>query len=181
MSEENTTEKQGRMESTVDLDALVGAELQATGAEIPDGSYGAVLFAFGKPFRLKQSEKFRKEGQPEFRDCFDLRFGLYDKDGNLAELTYLSGIPDGGKVNRRSNLFKALRAVGGETMIDKEGNFAKGVKLSSFLGKPCVLGVKKNKDEWPNIDSIAPPMAGVKVPSLDECKALLTSSQNVPF
>jgi hypothetical protein len=169
-----------RLKSDVKLDDLMGNDLKLTGADIPAGSYGVILFGFSEPFRMKQSEKFKKEGSSEYRDLFDLRFGLFDKSGSVVEQTYLCGIPDGGELNRRSNLYKALKALGLE-FFDKDGALRKGIKLKDFIGKVGVANIEQNKDEWPQIKTIGGPMDGAKYPTLEQCKELLTSSQNVPF
>ena len=169
-----------REKSDVKLDDLMGAEMKLTGADIPPGSYGVILFGYSEPFRMKQSEKFKKKDSPEYRDLFDLRFGLFDKSGSVVEQTYLCGIPDGGELNRRSNLYKALKAIGLE-FFDKEGSLRKGTKLSSFIGKVGVANIEANKDDWPQIKSLGGPMDGAKYPTLEQCKELLTSSQGVPF
>lgn len=184
MSDEKQTEEQGRKKSDVKLDDLLGGDLKLTGADLPDGSYPAILFGFSEPFEMKQSEKFKKEGQPAYRTLFDLRFGLRDKQGTIVELTYMVGIPDGGEVNRKSNLYKAIVALaaGDAKIVDpKTGNLQPGIKLPLFVGRPCVLGVKKNAKEFPQIDTVAGPMDGAKYPTLEECKSLLTSSEGIPF
>jgi hypothetical protein len=169
-----------REKSDVKLDDLMGSDLKLTGADIPAGSYGVILFGFSEPFRMRQSDKFKKKDSPEFRDLFDLRFGLFDKSGSVVEQTYLCGIPDGGELNRRSNLYKALKAIGLE-YFDKEGSLRKGTKLKDFIGKVGVANIEPNKDDWPQIKTIGGPLDGAKYPTLDQCKELLTSSPDVPF
>jgi len=181
---QKTDKEETRMQADVTLDDVLGGELKITGADLPDGSYPATLFGFGAPFKMKVTEQFRKEGGPEFKTNFELRFGLRDKQGALVEVAYMCGIPEGGEVNRRSNLWKGISALanGDATLIDeKNGVFMKGVKLTSFLGKTAVLNIKKNKKDFPQVESIGRPMDGVKYPTMEECKALLTSSQGIPF
>jgi len=186
MSDTKTDTTEGkRMESDVNLDDILGAEIKLTGADLPPGSYPATLFGFGAPFRMKVTEQFKKEGGPEYKDNFDLRFGVVDKQGNLVEQTYMVGVPDGGEVNRKSNLFKALLALsnGDPKVINEKGEVAKGLKLKSLIGRNCVLNIEKNKKDFPQVASVAQKLAaeGVKYPSLEECKKLLTSSEGVPF
>jgi len=178
MSEDEKEVK--REKSEIKLEDLMGAPLKLTGADIPPGSYGVVLFGFSEPFRMKQSDKFKKKDSPECRDLFDLRFGLFDKSGSVVEQTYLCGIPDGGELNRRSNLYKAFKALRPEK-FDKEGALVKGTTLKDFLGAVGVVNIEANKDEWPQIKSIGGPLDGAKYPTVEQCKELLTSSQGIPF
>lgn len=182
MSDTNQTEEKKfvREEIDMDMDALLGSELKLTGADLPAGSYPGVLFAFSKPFLMPVGEKFKKPGQPEKRPVFDLRFGIFDKAGALVEVTLLAGIPDGGEVNRRSNLYKALKALAPDA-FDNEGKMKPGNKLTSFLGKTCVVNIVLNKKEFPQVDGLAPPLAGAKYPDPEACKKELTGSQDVPF
>ncbi len=169
--------------NTPSLADIENQELRATGQDIPDGSYGATLFGFTEPFWMPVSEQFRKPGQPEKRLCFDARFGFYDKAGQLTELTYLMPVPDGGAANRKSNLYKVLKALsaGNVELINAEGNIPKGVKLASFVGRSGVLSVIKNKKDWPQISSVSPRMDGIKYPTVEECKANLKGSDGTPF
>ena len=177
MSDENEVKRE---KSDIKLEDVMGAPLKLTGADLPAASYGVVLFAFGTPFRMRQSEKFKKAGSPEFRDLFDLRFGLFDKGGSVVEQTYLCGIPDGGELNRRSNLYKALKALKPEK-FDKEGNLTKGTSLKDFLGAVGIANIELNKDEWPQIKTISGPVDGAKYPTVEQCKELVEGSQGVPF
>lgn len=176
-------DKEKREEVDIKLDDIVGAEVKVTGADIPEGSYPATLFAFGQPFKVPVSDEFKKKDGPTHRIVFELRFGLFDKSGTIQELQYMVPVPEAGEVNRKSNLYKAMKslAAGDTKYIDDQGNFTKGTKLTSFVGRNVVLGVKKNKKEWPQIESVAPKMDGAKYPSLEECKKLLTSSEDIPF
>lgn len=178
MTDTQQTTNEGRGKADVKLADLLEGEVKATGADIPEGSYGCILFAFGEPFTLK-NEKFRKPGEPETRTLFDLRFAILDKQGGVAELTKMTGVPDGG-INRKSNLYKYLKALRPEKFT-KEGDIIKGTKLKDFIGSIGVLGVGKNKDEWPEITSISGPADGVKCPTMEQCKELLSSSQGIPF
>jgi hypothetical protein len=164
----------------IDLDAMLDREVKLTGADLPAGSYPGVLFAFGAPFKMRTSEKFKKPGAPEYRVLFDLRFGLFDKGGDLVELTAMAGVPDGGEVNRRSNLYKYVKGLAPES-FDKEGNFKPGLKLSALIGRTCILNVTINKKEFPQIEGISPPLDGAKYPDAETCKKELTGSQDVPF
>lgn len=180
MSDTNAEQSEGRGKSDVSLDDVLGLEPKVTGADIPEGSYGTILFAFGAPFTLKQSEKFKKPGQSDVRTLFDLRFAVFDKSGGVQELTKMVGVPDGGEMNRKSNLYKYLKTLKPEK-FDKEGNIIKGTKLKDFIGSVGVLSVGKNKEDWPEITAIGGPMDGAKYPSIEQCKELLAGSQGVPF
>lgn len=182
MSEQKKDEEKFvREEIEMDMDAMLDGELKLTGADLPAGSYPAVLFGFSKPFMMPVGAQFKKEGQPDKRPVMDLRFGLYDKAGSLVELTQLVGIPDGGEVNRRSNLYKALKALD-PNAFDNEGKLKPGLKLRNFIGKTAVANVELNKKEFPQIASLGAPMAGVKYPDPEVCKKELTgSSDGIPF
>lgn len=174
------SENTKRLDADVDLDALMDAPLEATGSDVPDGSYPATLFGYTKPFKLEVAPQFRKPGGPTHKTVFEMRFGLLDQKGQLVELDKLVNVPDGGGANRKSNLYKALRSLAPEK-FDEEGSFKKGVNLKSFIGQQCVLGVKKNKQDWPAVETINPRMAGAKYPTVDECREKLTGSQDIPF
>lgn len=165
------------------LDDITSAPLKTTGNEIPTGSYGSTLFGFGAPFRVKTAEKFRKPGQPETRVVFDARFGTFDKDGQLVELTYLLPVPDGGAANRKSNVYKMLKALAGSDtkLIAENGNLVEGVTLKSFYGKTGVLAVEQNTEGWPQVKGVTARMEGIKYPTVEECQANLKGSDGVPF
>jgi len=179
MSEEQESKRE---KADVNLDDILDAEVKVTGADIPEGSYPATLFGFGEPFKLAVSDKFKKKDGPTHRVVFELRFGLFDKTGTLQELQHMVPIPEGGEVNRKSNLYKSMKALAGgdAKYIDENGNFTKGTKLTSFLGRNVVLGVKKNSKDWPQVETVASKMDGVKYPTLEEC-ATLKASDNIPF
>ena len=169
-----------RLESDIQLDDLLDRPLEATGSDVPDGSYPATLFAYSRPFKLAMAPQFVKPGGPTHKTVFELRFGLYDQKGVLVELDKLVNVPEGGGANRKSNLYKALRSLAPDK-FDDEGAFKKGTTLKSFLGLQCVLGVKKNKQDWPAVETINPRMAGAKYPAIEECQAKLTESEGIPF
>lgn len=167
------------------LKDILGSSLKATGNDIPEGNYPGVLFAFGEPFMLKQSDKFKKEGQPDERAVMELFFGVAVK-GKTESVALLVGIPEGGAANKRSNLYKALKAMKGSDskFFDGEGNFAKDVNLEKFLGATASVQVKKNSKDFPQVEAISSPMDGVQYPTLDACKGLveaLKASESIPF
>lgn len=168
------------------LEAAMDQEIQVTGAEIPPGSYPAILVGFSEPWEMDNTKsKFRKEGDADTKTVFELEFALYDKEGVPALLESLCAFPDDGLANRRSTLYKTLKALAtGSTLINEaSGAFAKGTKLSSFVGKRCVLVVKKNDKDWPSVENIAPGMDGLKYPTMEEAKAIprAEKSGDVPF
>jgi hypothetical protein len=170
------------------LEALMDAELKVTGADIPDGSYAAMLFEFSEPWSMDATKsKFYKDGDDKLKTVFHASFGLIDKAGILQRLDYMMPWPDGGGANRRSNFYKVLKNISvGKNLIKEDGNFAKGTKLSSFVGLTCMLGVKKNAKEFPQVDSVIAPVEGLKYPTLAACKDLPKNemshgSDDVPF
>lgn len=165
------------------LKDVMNAPLRVTGNDIPAGSYGGVLFGFSEPFMIPVSEQFRKEGGPKERAVFEARFGVYVK-GKAEEVDYLIPVPDGGAANRRSNLYKMLRALGtGNNKLLTDEGFAEGVNMQAFIGCTGVVAVKHNAKDFPQIESVAPKMDGVKYPTLEECKGLdaPASSEAIPF
>lgn len=168
------SEAEGRQKSSVNLDDVLNQEVKATGAEITEGSHPGVLFGFGQPFKL--SSNF---GPP--RDVFDLRFAMYDRNGVVAEVCILCPVPTGGELHRRSKMYKIAKALAnGDASLMKGEDFVSGFKLTSLLGRPAILAVKKNAKDFPQVDSVNPPMAGAKFPTAEECKTL-ASSPGVPF
>lgn len=175
-----------RTESDVNLDDILNQEIKASGADILPGSYGGTLIGFGKPFMLKVSEKFRKPGQPDKRLVFEAIFVVYDKKDALQAIEYLTPVPDRGLTNRKSNVYKLLRALAtGTDKMDKDGNWKTGTKLADFIGLPGVLDVQQNEKEWPVVKGVAPAMAGVKYPELkaaqDWYKSQKSDDSDIPF
>ncbi len=166
-------------EKAPSLADVLDQETKTTGNDIPVGSYPATLYGFSEPFFVKTAEKFRKPGQPEKRLVFDAKFGIFDKTGQVTDITYLIPVPDGGKVNRKSNMYKMLSALaaGNPELISTEGNIK--AKLPQFFGRNAVLSVEKNDQDWPTVRGVAPMMAGAKYPTLEDCKGLV--SEAPPF
>lgn len=154
------------------IDDVMNAELKATGQDIVAGSYPATLFGFGAPFKLK--DNFAKPGQPQEKVVFDARFGVMDQSGQIVELTKLLPVVDGGMANRKSNVYKMLKALaaGNPELMDTDGNIPKGVTLKRFIGQSGVLAVEQNKEGWPEVKGVNAKMAGLKYPTLEECKPL---------
>jgi hypothetical protein len=181
MSETNATEKPKSK-----LDQLMEAQLTVTGADIPEGSYGATLFEFSEPFEMDNTKgKFFKQGDPAKKVVFEASFGIYDKAGQLQRLDHLLPWPDGGAANRRSNLYKMLgKLAAGTALMKEDGSFASGTTLKSFIGRAVVVSVKKNAKEFPVIEGFAAMMDGVKKPDLEACKTLervLEGDGTIPF
>lgn len=166
------------------LEDVLGKELTRTGSDIPEGSYPGTLYGIGEPFMLASAPQFVKPGQPAERPVMELKYGIVTKDG-LQAVQFLVPVPEGGAANRRSNLYKALKAMKGadEKFFQKDGNFAKGVNLKMFLGANATVQVKKNAKDFPAVETIASPMDGVKFPTLEECKPLVDAEQSegIPF
>lgn len=168
------------------LKDVLGKGLKATGQDVPDGNYAGILFAFGDPFMLAVSEKFKKQNGPTERAVMELHFGVKTKEG-MASVAYLVPVPEGGATNKKSNLYKALKALKGPdgTFFDKDGNFREGVTLERFLGANASVQVKHNAKEFAQVETLSGAMDGVIYPSLDDCKALVETlkadNDNVPF
>lgn len=156
------------------LKDVLGKDLRATGQDIPEGNYAGVLFAFGDPFMLDVSEKFRKAGKPTERAVMELHFGVRVKEG-MAAVNYLVPVPEGGATNKKSNLYKALRALKGADpkFFDKEGNFVPGVTLEKFIGANGSVQVKKNAKDFPQVETLSSAMDGVVYPTMKECDTLV--------
>lgn len=166
------------------LDDVLNTQLKKTGFDIPEGSYPAVLFGYGEPFKLKVAEKFRRPGQPEDRAVMDLRFGIRLPDGKVVEVNRLVSVPTAGGAGSKGNLFKALKAMRGSDpkFFTDKGDFAEGVNLKAFIGSPATVQVTKNDKGFAQVEAVAGPMAGVAVPTLEECKPLaVEGSEDVPF
>src|SRR5882757_5649931 len=111
------------------LEELMDSDLQVTGADIPDGTYAAMLFEFSEPWEMDATKsKFFKAGDAATKTVFHASFGLIDKGGTLQRVDHMLPFPDGGAANRRSNVYKLLKAVatGKPELIKEDGNFAKG-------------------------------------------------------
>jgi hypothetical protein len=161
------------------LASILNAPLHQTGLDIPEGSYPGTLFGFGEPTMIPVAEQFRKPGGPTATLKFEMRFGLRVKD-SVQEVAYLVPVPEGGSVNRRSNLFKACRGMRPD-LFNHEGAFNPGVTLQSFVGSGATVQVKKNKKDFPQVEAVAAPMQGVVCPTIEECAVLAASSDGIPF
>ena len=149
-----------------DMDFL-NAPLVRTGSDIAEGNYAGVLADFGKPFELK--DNFAKEGEPLMKTVFEAIFVIASKDGPQT-VDYLLPLASGGMANRKSNVYKMLKALRGTDtkFFLPDGNFAKDVTLSAFLGSPAMIQVKKNAKEFPAVEAVTGPVDGVKVPTAKE-------------
>lgn len=168
------------------LKDVLGKGLKATGQDVPDGNYAGVLFAFGEPFMLAVGEKFKKANGPAERAVMEFHFGVRTKEG-LATVNYLVPVPDAGATNKKSNMYKALKALKGTDakFFDKDGNFKEGVTLESFLGATASVQVKHNTKDFAQVETLSGAMDGVVYPSLDDCKALVealkSDNDTAPF
>ena len=158
---------------------IMNAPLKQTGLDIPEGSYPGTLFGFGEPTMIPVAEQFRKPGGLTATLKFEMRFGLRVKD-SVQEVAYLVPVPEGGSVNRRSNLFKALRGMRPDC-FNHEGSFNPNVTLATFIGSAATVQVKKNKKDFPQVEAVAAPMQGVVCPTIEECAVLAASSDGIPF
>lgn len=165
------------------LDELMNAPLKATGGDVPPGSYGGVLFGFSEPIEMDATKsKFYKQGQPAVKLMFEASFGILDKTGGATFVELFMPFPDGGAANRKSTLYKTLKALAtGTSLMDADGNFSKGTTLKSFVGLKAVLTVKNNDREFPNVESVAPPIEGARYPTMEQLKAIPMESDNIPF
>lgn len=168
------------------LEDILNLPLKRTGVDVPEGSYPGTLFGFGVPFMLKQAAEYVKSGQPSERPVFEAKFAVRAKDGTVQQLDYLLPVSTNGGINRRSNLYKMLRALKGTDSNyfkqDSSGDFAEGIKLSSFIGCYGVVQVKKNKKDFPQIETIASPIEGLRYPTMEEWKKLeIDASEDIPF
>lgn len=169
--------QESRRASKTKLADLKGKPLESSGKDIPPGTYAALLVGYGEPFELKSAEQYGGD----WRTMFDIRFAIVLEDGTFEGIRHMVGVPDGGKVNIKSNLFKVLKAVGSEFITD-EGKLKEGVTLDSFIGKTAMLGVGKNKKDFPKVESVSAPMKGAKFPKMSDVKDLkFEESENVPF
>lgn len=160
---------------------VLGKTLTATGQDIPEGNYPGILFAFGDPFMLPVAEQFRKPGKPLERAVMELHFGVRVKEV-MASVGYLCPVPEGGATNKKSNLYKALKALKGSDpkVFDKDGLFVPGVTLQGFIGATATVQVKKNKKDFPQIETLSSAMDGVKYPSMEETAKLVEELKETP-
>jgi hypothetical protein len=176
---------QDREKAAVTVDQLLGTELHATGVEIKPGSYPGMLRAFGEPFMIPASEKFKKPGSPEKQAVFEASFLIRLQDGSVEAVEALLNLPSDG-INRKSKLWKMLKVLNGDKgkFIDMEKDvFKKGATLAGFVGLSCLVVVDKNSKDWPVVKDIAPSIDGVKYPTAKEAESWLEKqgSEDVPF
>lgn len=170
----------GRESIGVKLEDFLDKPIIATGADIVEGSYPGTLFAYSAPFKVPNN--FAKEGEPTTRVVFEMRFGIFDKKGGLAEVTRLLPTPENGKLNRRSNAYKAAAALcAGDATMMKGEDFTSEFSFAKLIGKNAVLAVSKNAKDFPQVDAVGAKMAGAKYPSLEDCKKMLGGSGHIPF
>lgn len=165
------------------LEDVLGAELSRSGSDIPEGNYPGTLYGFGETFKVRTSMKFKKPGDPDERVVFEAKFGLVTKDG-VQTTDYLLPVPDGGMANRRSNLYKMLKAMrgGDEKFFLPDGNFAKGVTLKGFIGSNAMVQMKRNEKDFPQVESVSGPATGIKYPTVEESVAAEPKgSDHIPF
>lgn len=158
----------------------MNAPLQTVGTDIPEGSYPGTFLGFGEAKLLPSTFK---PGTTEIRMPAETAIRL--KDGSVEVVDGLISPPDGGKVNRKSNLGKLLKVLanGDAKLWDKERDaLASGATLGMFVGKTCMVSVKMggSKKDFPTVGGYMMPVDGLKYPTGEECKAV-TGSEGVPF
>lgn len=163
-----THQKSTKAVPTFDFNAPV----EATGADIPEGSYPGCLRKFGEAMWLKST--FKEEEQLRI----EVEFAVRLKDGTVETIDGLMNPPTDGKVNRKSNLFKLIKAAMPDA-INAQGQFVKGFKLNDLIGKPLVVSVGKNSKEFATYKGVAAPIDGLKYPTAEELAALV--SEAPPF
>lgn len=173
----NNQQTQQRQAPTIDMNA----PLVTVGTDIPEGTYPGTFVRFGS---AKYMESGFKPGEQQLRMPAEVVIRL--KDGTCELVDGLVGPPDGGKVNRKSNLGKLLKVLanGDGKLWDKEHDaLAAGVKLSDFAGRTCMVAIKMggSKKDFPTIGGYVSPVDGLKYPTGEECKAAVGSSEGIPF
>ncbi len=169
------------------LAAVLEAPLKTRGSDVPEGSYPGTLFTFGEPFMIEGSAAFAKPGVSNVKAVFEVGWAVRTKDGSVQSIDYLLPvISQNGGAHRRSKLYKMLRALRGSDpkffKQDGSGDFADGITLRSFIDSSGVVQVKKNKKDFPVVETIASPIDGLKYPTKEECEKLIArESEEVPF
>jgi hypothetical protein len=159
----------------------MNAPLTTVGTDIPEGTYPGTFTGFGEAKLLESSFK---PGTKELRMPAEVVIRL--KSGDCETVDGLISPPDGGKVNRKSNLGKLLKCLanGDAKLWDQAGDkLVAGVTLGAFIGRPVMVAIKMGgqKKDFPTIGGFMAPVDGLKFPTAEECKALTGSSEGVPF
>lgn len=159
----------------------MNAPLVTVGTDIPEGTYPGVFVGFGE---AKLLDSTFKPGTKELRMPAEVAIRL--KDGSVEVVDGLISPPDGGKVNRKSNLGKLLKVLAnGDTKLwDTTGDkLQTGATLGAFVGRTCLVAIKLGgqKKDFPTIGGYMAPADGLKYPTADEVKAATASSEGVPF
>lgn len=157
----------------------MNAPLTTVGTDIPVGTYAATFMGFGEAKSLPSQFK---PGMMEIR--MPAEFAIRIKDGSCEPVDGLISPPDGGKVNRKSNMGKLLKVLanGDAKLWDKDKDaLVSGVKLADFVGRACMVAIKMGgkKNDFPTIEGYMAPVDGLKYPTADEVKAL--AGGDVPF
>lgn len=165
------------------LDNLLDAPLVKTVAvDIPPGTYPATLIGFSDVRLIKDG--FAKPGRPDMKQVFDMDFAIRVKDGSIETISHMVNVAEGGMTNQKSNLYKALKLMGGppgKKLFDDDGNYVSGTTLRSFIGSNAILNVGKNKKDFPSVESLGAPAEGPKYPEKEEIEKALAASDGVPF
>jgi hypothetical protein len=166
---------------TVTQKINMDAPLVTVGTDIPEGTYAGTFVGFGE---AKLLESTFKPGTKELRMPAEVAIRL--KDGSVEVVDGLISPPDGGKVNRKSNLGKLLKVLanGDTTLWDTAGDkLQAGVTLGKFVGRTCMVAIKMGgqKKDFPTIGGYMAPVDGLKYPTADEVKAATAASEGVPF
>lgn len=147
--------------------------LTTVGTDIPEGTYAGTFTGFGEAKSLPSQFK---PGTFEVRMPAEVAIRL--KDGSVELVDGLISPPDGGKVNRKSNLGKLLKVLanGDAKLWDKDRDaLAGGVKLADFVGRSCMVAIKMGgqKKDFPTIGGFMAPVDGLKYPTAEEVKAVV--------
>jgi hypothetical protein len=159
----------------------MNAPLVTVGTDIPEGTYPGTFVGFGE---AKLLDSTFKPGTKELRMPAEVVIRL--KSGACEQVDGLISPPDGGKVNRKSNLGKLLKTLAnGDTKLwnTAEDKLQEGVTLGAFVGRTCMVAIKMGgqKKDFPTIGGYMQPVDGLKYPTAEECKAASGGSEGVPF
>lgn len=156
----------------------MNAPLVTVGTDIPEGSYAGRFIGFGEAKMLDSSFS---PGEKELR--MPAEFAIRLKNGSVELVDGLISPPDGGKVNRKSNLGKLLKVLanGDPKLWDATKDALQtGVTLGAFVGLTCTISVKmggKNKD-FATVGGYMAPLDGLNYPTVEETKKL---GSDTPF
>lgn len=147
----------------VSLDDLDQQEYR-TGDSLAEGNYPGRFVKFGEPFKLQS------QFEPEPKTVFKAYFLVKDDEGRIQATNRLLSVPNRGVIHKMSKLYKTLKALDGgrNVYIDEDGDVVEGFKFSGVEQDPCMVEIKFNKNDFPNVENIAPPVKGADFPSTEE-------------